>query len=83
MWAAVFCAFKQRECHWNFNFLDPQKLAIIFASIGLAMIFGAFTFVMLAFQVNLIRTNTSTIDRKNKLPAAHTSLCKKIPQSQS
>lgn len=83
MWAAVFCAFKQTECRWNFNFYNPQELAIIFASISLAMIFVTFTFVMLAFQLNLIRTNTSTIDRKNKLPAAHTSLCRKIPQSPS
>jgi len=74
MWAAVFCALRLKECRWNFNLYNSQELAIIFASIGLALIFGAFTFIMLAFQVNLIRTNKSTIDRKNKLPQVHTSL---------
>ena len=77
LWNGLFCAFT-KDCRFQFNY-EWIEIAN-YATLGLALFFAFFTFVMLANQLNLIRKNTSTIDQKQgEKSRAHKSMEKKLP----
>jgi hypothetical protein len=66
LWNGAACIIYKTDDKGNcrFNFRLTWLEVLNYTTLVVALFFAFFTFVMLAEQMNLIRNNTSTIDKK-------------------
>ena len=77
MWVSIFYLWNGT---WRFTFTYEWLTIANYLTLGFALFFAFFAFIMLANQLNLIRQNTSTIDQKmGEKSRAHRQLQKKLP----